>query len=466
MTTTDAVNPRAAEADELARLRAEVSTLRTRLDTRERRSFALLALRRVVAAVLVVVAAFGLVAGVVGLWAARTTLDTERWVATVAPLPQNPRVAAAVADYATAELFEVLDVEQRLRVVLPQQAAFVAGPLSDQVRQAVEKAIDRVLRSDEFQQVWTELNRRAHQRAMAILAGRSEVVLARDDRVEIDLLPLINQALRDLSARLPTLFGKQISLPDISSGEIPANLRARVSDALGVSLPANFAQFTVYDAGRLRAIQLAVERFKRDLVLLWIATFVAFALALVVSPNRRRTVLQFGLWLVVAAVAVTAVARSIRTDVLAQVPVGVYRDGVAAAMTSVFATLRERGQQLAWLGVALAAIAYLIGPGRLPVRLRGLGARGTRAGARGTARGARAVARHAPGWIARHLDAVRIGGVVVAVLLALIFSSWTSLLVLVLALAAFEIVVTLAARARPAHAPAPAPAPAPTTETP
>jgi hypothetical protein len=456
MTTTDAVD-RGAEAEELARLRAEVSTLRTQLDTRQRRSFALLALRRVVAAVLVVVAAFGLVASVVGLWAARTTLDTDRWVATVAPLPQDPRISAAVADYATAQLSEVLNIEQRLRVVLPPQAGFVVGPLADQVRQAVEKAIDRVLRSDEFQQIWTELNRRAHQRALAILEGRSDVVLARDDRVEIDLLPLINEALRDLSTRLPTLFGRQLSLPDISSGEIPANLRTRISEELGVTLPANFAQFTIYDAGRLRAIQLAVERFKRDLALLWLATIVAFVLALVVSPGRRRTVLQFGLWLVVAAVAVTAVARGIRNEVLSQVPDGVYRDGVEAAMISIFATLRERGQQLAWLGVALAVIAYLVGPGRLPVRLRGYVARGTRAGARGAGRGAGAVARHAPGWIAQHLDAVRIAGVVVAVLLALIFSSWTSLLVLVLALAAFEILVTLVARARPAAPDPPVP---------
>ncbi|HEU5109461.1 MAG TPA: hypothetical protein VFT95_13040, partial [Micromonosporaceae bacterium] len=379
MTTTDAADPGATDAagtaksadatqappapdaEELARLRAEVSTLRTRLDTRDRRAFAVLALRRVVAAVLALVAAFGLVAGVIGTWAANTTLNTERWVETVAPLPQDPAVTAAVADYATVELSQVLQIEQRLRVVLPEQASFVVGPLASQVRDAVERAIERVLRSEEFQAIWVELNRRAHQRALAILEGRSEVVFARDDRVEIDLLPLINQALRDLSARLPTLFGRQVSLPDLSSGEIPPNLRARVSEALGVNLPANFAQFTVYDAGRLRAVQVAVERFKRDLVLLWVVTLLALVLALVVSPGRRRTVLQFGVWLVVAAVAATAVLRGIRTEVLAQVQPGLYRDGVGATMTIVFETLRERGQPLIWLGVVLAVVAYLVG---------------------------------------------------------------------------------------------------------
>src|SRR5215216_2512013 len=112
------------DPEELARLRAEVSALRAQLDTRQRRSYALLALRRVTAAVLAAVAAFALVASVVGLWAATTTLNTDRWVRTVAPLPQQPAVAAAVSQYTTDQLSGVLDVEQRLQTVLPEQAAF------------------------------------------------------------------------------------------------------------------------------------------------------------------------------------------------------------------------------------------------------------------------------------------------------------------------------------------------------
>jgi hypothetical protein len=91
------------------------------------------ALRRVTAAVLILVAAFASVASVVGLWAANTTLNTDRWVATVAPLPRDPQVSAAVSQYATNEVFRVLDVEQRLRTVLPDQAAFLAAPVTGQV---------------------------------------------------------------------------------------------------------------------------------------------------------------------------------------------------------------------------------------------------------------------------------------------------------------------------------------------
>src|SRR4051794_4572717 len=283
--------------EELANLRAEVSVLQARLDTRGRRAYAVPALRRIPAAVLVALVAFGLVASTVGLWAAATTLNTDRWVSTVAPLPQQPAVAAAVSQYATDQLFEVVDVEQRLRSVLPEQAGFVAGPLTSQVRDAIRKTVDKVLKSDRFQPIWIEANRRAHQQAMAIINGTSTVIAASGDNVKIDLLPLINQVLRQLSAQLPTLFGKQITLPDISSGAIPANLRTKVEDAVGVPLPANFAQFTVYDGGRLRSVQAAVVMFKRYLAALVGGAILLLALALLISPRRRRTLLQLGLWL-------------------------------------------------------------------------------------------------------------------------------------------------------------------------
>jgi hypothetical protein len=430
------------DSDEVARLRAEVSQLHAKLDTRARRASIIVRMRGFVAAVLIALTAFALVFSVVGVWAARTALNTDRWVATVAPLPQNPQVAAAVADYATNQVFQAINVEQRLRTVLPQQAAFIAGPVAGQVRDAVRKTVNNVLQSDRFQPIWVEVNRRAHQRAVAILNGSSDVVVARQNRVDIDLLPLINQVLRQLSAQLPTLFGKQISLPDLSSGALPDNLRARVEDALGVTLPANFAQFTFYDSGKLWAAQQAVATGKRDLVIFLVGTVVLLLAALAVSPRRRRTLLQLGLWLVVAAVAVTAVLRAVRTQLLEQVPSELYRDGIGAAVTIVFA----RGIQLIWIGAILAVLMYLIGPGRGPTWLRRHAAMGARALGRGARTGGRAVATHGPGWTARYLDILRIGGIAVAAVLALILSSWTSLLVIAVVLLAYEVLITLVGR--------------------
>ncbi|BCJ45748.1 hypothetical protein GCM10010168_58320 [Actinoplanes ianthinogenes] len=436
------------DAAELARLRAEVLSLRAELGARppRRQRAGTHRVRAAIAAVLVAVAAFALVTSVVGLWAARTTLNTERWVATVAPLPQDPKVAAAVADYATIQLFEVVNVDQRLREVLPPQAGFVVGPLTGQLQQQVHKVVLQVLQSDRFQTVWVELNQRLHTRMMAVLNGTSDVVTASGDQIQIDLLPLINQALRTISAELPTLFGKQLTLPDLSSGEIPPNLREKVQEQLGVTLPANFAQFTVYDGGKLYAAQQAVATAKRDLALFVGATVLLLIAAYLVSPRRRRTTVQLGIWLVIAAVAVTAILRAVRRQILEQVPAGVYRDGVDSAMTTIFSLLRERGQQIIWIGALLALLAYLVGPGRFPVWLRRQISRGGKAAGRGIRAGSHVAATRGPGWIATHLDPLRIAGVVVAAVLALILSSWTSLLVILILLAAYEVAITLIGR--------------------
>src|SRR5688500_5713888 len=91
--TTGAPLTSAPTVEDVDRLRTELTELRDRLDSRQRRASAVLALRGVVAAVLIAVTAFALVSSVVGVWAANTALDTDRWVATVAPLPRDTRVA-------------------------------------------------------------------------------------------------------------------------------------------------------------------------------------------------------------------------------------------------------------------------------------------------------------------------------------------------------------------------------------
>jgi hypothetical protein len=442
----DVTSPVATDDREVRRLQAELAALRAQLTTRRRRVSVLGTLRRMVAASLAFVAAFALVASVVGLWAAKTTLDTDRWVETVAPLPQNPQVAAAVADFTTTQVFQLVDVDQRLRAVLPPQAAFVVGPLTAQMRDYLSKTVRQVVQSDRFQPIWIAANRRAHQQTLAILEGRSSVVAARGDHVVIDLLPLVNQVLREISAQLPTLFGHTVTLPDISSGAIPANLRTVVERAVGVALPANFAQFTVYDGGRLTVLQHALVVVKRDLAILVIGMIASLVLALAVSPTRRRTVVQFGLWLAIAAVTVAATLRAVRAQLLIQVPAGTYRDGAAAAITTTTGILRERGTQLIWLGAVLALVAYLVGPGRVPVWLRRHLAIAGRFAGRGLRHGVRVGVTVGPSWLARHRDAVRVSGVAAAVLAALLLSSWTGLLVVVVVLAVFEAAVSLVGR--------------------
>ncbi|MET9296979.1 hypothetical protein [Streptomyces sp. NPDC003077] len=436
------------DGSELARLRTEVRELRARADMRERRQTRLLTVRRIVAAVVIALVAVLTVTSVVGVWGARTALDSDRWVATVGRLPEDPAVNAAVSTYLANDIFDRLDVERRLSDALPPRASFVAEPVTKTVKNFVHDSIAKLLDSERFQSLWASVNRLAHTRITAVLERRGEGVRVRGDTVTLNMLPLVNNLLNALEDRLPTLFGKRLDLPTLSSGEIPAGLHDRIEKALGVSLPDDFAQITLYNRHKLAQLQDAVLVFKRALVGLVIAVPVLLGLALWVSPNRRRSLLQLGLWLVLSVAALYAVLRAVRGQLLAQVAPGVYRDGVESALTTVFATLRERGGQLLWIGIGIALVAYLVGPGRLPRGLRRHTARGGRATGRLVARAARRVGsgKGLRAWIRRHADVLRVAGVIVAVLVALALSSWASLLVVAAVLAVYEAAVTLALR--------------------
>ncbi|MFD0420011.1 hypothetical protein [Streptomyces sp. NPDC127108] len=433
---------------ELARLRAEVETLRDRAGTERRRRERVFAVRRAVAAVLIALVAVCAVTSVVGVWGARTTLNTDRWVATVGPLPEDPDVNAAVSTYITREVFDRVDVEQRVREALPARASFLAAPVSKATRDHLQNIISGLMETERFQDLWRATNRIAHERAVALLENRREDVRVEGDKVTLNLLPLVNNSLTALESRLPTLFDKKLDLPTLSSGEIPPELHARIEKALGVSLPDDFGQITLYDRHELGQLQEMVLLFKRAVVALVIGVPLLLGVALWISPNRRRTLLQLGLWLVVTVTVLSSVLRGVRDQVLGQVTPGVYREGVRSAMWTIFTTLRERGDQLLWIGIVVAVVAYLVGPGRLPVAVRGHTAQGARAAARFATRAGHRVSEGAGPrpWIQAHADVLRTVGIVAAALVALLLSSWAGLLAVAVVLTVYEVTVTLLAR--------------------
>ncbi|MFI5662510.1 hypothetical protein [Streptomyces sp. NPDC051684] len=440
--------PASAEASELERLRAEVELLRDRAGTERRRRARTFVVRRTLAAVLIALVAVLAVTSVVGVWGSRTTLNTDRWIATVGTLPEDPKVNAAVSKYLADEIFDQLDVERRLSEALPPRAAFLAGPVTGAVHDFMREKVSQLIANERFQELWRTTNRFAHERIVVLLEKRNENIRVKGDTVTLDLLPVVNNLLGSLETELPAVFGKKIDLPTLSSGELPPGLHQRIEKAIGKDLPEDFAQIRLYDRHTLGQLQDAVVLFKRALVGLLIAVPVLLAGSLWVSPNRRRTLLQLGLWLVVTVTVLTAVLRGVREQLLGQLPEGVYREGLRSALWTVFTTLRERGDQLLWLGIAVAVLCYLVGPGRLPSALR----RWTLQGARATGHGIARAGQHLGTggqlrpWIAAHADVLRVGGAVVAALVSILLSSWTALLVIAVLLAAYEIAITLSAR--------------------
>jgi hypothetical protein len=120
----------------------------------------------------------------VAVWAKNQVTNTDRYVATVAPLASDPAIQNAVADKVTAEIFAHLDVagitnqavdalaERGLPPLVATQLHALSGPLSSGVQSFVRTEVGKVVASDAFAEAWLTANRAVHEALVAALTGQ------------------------------------------------------------------------------------------------------------------------------------------------------------------------------------------------------------------------------------------------------------------------------------------------------
>jgi hypothetical protein len=436
---------------ELDRLRAENAALKQRLAAGDAPSVRRHRARAVIAAILAFLTGLLMILAVVSVWTTQTAFNTEKFVARVGPIIEEPEVQSAVATQISTQLGEALDLEARVASALPENVQFLAGPIASGVQTVLDKTVSKVVSSDAFAQVWDQALTLSHEQLMSVLKGEDKTVHVVNGKVVIDLIPVVNEVLQNMSAQLPTIFGQTIAL------QLPENasldrIRSAVSTYLGVELPPDFAQIPIANESDLTAAQSGVKIVNTSTVLVVLLALLALVLALVITPGRRRTLLQIGLWTTGFTALVFFVVRGVMSNAVAGVDPAYLADAATAALKTLFSSLREFALILFWAGLVLAVVMYLIGPGRFPVWLRASVARWTRTAAAKVRETSQDEGFSA--WLARYLDPLRVGGAVLAALVLLIWPSWTALLIVGILLVLFEVGVTLAAHPPGSHLPA------------
>lgn len=423
------------------RLKAEREELARRVEELESRPKRRRHLRRIVSTILVVISVLLFALAVPGTWARRTLLDTDRYVATVTPLASDPSVQEYLARTVTQQVFDALDVEQRLSSVLQQRdprLAFLAGPISNGVEGFVRDKLQTVLASEAFATYWERANRFVHAQLIAVLEGGGETLQVENGQVVLNLLPLVNQGLQSISTVVSDLVGHPVTLPELSGDEVPSESISRVESALGIDLPDQFGTIVVYDSQDLGAVQDGVDLASRAIVALALLFLVLAGIALWVSPRKRRTLVQLSAALAVVLVIERRFAIG-QSNALVD---GARSENQAAARAVIDQVLGSLLRYTGWLlaiAFVVLVVALVTGPYPWSVRVRGWAADLGRA-ALGAVRG-REVAG-AAAWVAGHRDAMMLGGAAVAVLLLLLIDlSLVGFLVLAIALVAYELLV-------------------------
>ena len=404
-------------------MQAEVDELQaklSRIETPKKRR-----VRRLVVALLVVLSCLLVMLSTTVVWAHRTVLNTTAFVNTVGPVFQHPEVDAAVATRATDQLFSELHLQSRLRNALPPKAGFVAIPVTAATQSFVSEQLAKVLGSERFQIVWTNTLTSTHQQVVAVLRGQNSQALSTSGGyIVLNTVPVINNALGDVSGLASNLTGKNVTLPNITSAELPQQAVNKLSKALGVQLPSNFGQITLVRSNNLATVQRGVKAFDRLTLALPLITLALIAFSLWLSVARRRTLIQLLIGIALLMIVLRrvviheqgALANSAHNPQVAQIVLGDLLNG--------FFVLT------AWiLGVALAVlvVALVSGPYRWAVALRSFVARlwHRAASAVSGEHRARTVA-----WMGAHADGLQLGGAVLAGIVLLIVSvSWLSFLI-------------------------------------
>jgi hypothetical protein len=417
--------------EEVARLKEEVAQLQAKLARRARwRTRG----RRAALSFLLVLGC-GLVAmSLIAIYVRSTVMDTNRYVSTMAPIARSPAVQQAVADKLDTAITSRVDFDAILREALPPRVDPLAPALAGGLEQAIRSRLDGFVASDDFANLWDDVNRRAHSRVVALLTtGESGRLQLEGDTVYLDFgaaVDRVRQSLQErgldrLAAAIPPSVDGRVTLLQ-SEGFVKARKGVDLIEGLAIVLPI--------------------------LALLCLAGHVAL------SRPRRRGLLRVGLGLIVTALlllAAAGIARSAYLDAINQAVLP--REAAADIFDALIAWLRDGLRIIAIAAVVVALLALVLGRADAVV-----------ARSRGALRGV--ASSRGVGWVAEHRGLLQGAAVALGALVLLSWDPPTAGLVLIdaaLVIAAVALIAAIAgAASRGAGAAAPPAAQASSTPAP
>jgi hypothetical protein len=385
------------------------------------------------ATVLITLGALLAPVAVIATWVKADLTDTDRFVASFAPLADDPAVQAFVADQTVAVINENIDVAQLtsdvfdgiVQLGVPPRAAdaleTLKGPAASGLQSLIESQVAAFVSSDAFADVWATALRVSHTQLVATMQNDpdSAISIGANGEVGVQLGPIVEAAKKALldrgiefASRIPTV---DRTIVVAQSDAIPAaQVGYGVAVGAGIWLP--------WVAIGLLALGVLVAR-RRAVAL------IAAAVALALSMAVLAVLLAVGQAVFATAAGSSGVPVNV-SDVLFETVVNGMRGTAVAVLT---------------LAIVVAVVGWFAGPFETPARLRGV-ARSAAAEVRAFAEERRVTTGRVGEWIYRQRVLVRSAVAVIASLVVVFVRPlspslvlWT-LFIALLAIAVVELV--------------------------
>jgi hypothetical protein len=221
--------------------------------------------------ILILLGVFLLTLANVAFWAGFTLLNTNGWVAAVGPLTKDPTVSGLISQEVVSGLFEGADIEETAKEALPPKLQPLAGPLVVGLEQVADQAVNSLIVSDGFNNVWVALNRTSHTIVMNVLKGEGDRLYFQDGNLVVDFNDVYNY--------VEDRFG--------------------VSD-LNLIPQAEEGRLVIFSSNQVAVLQEVVSYLNTIGLLLPLLTIVVFVVAVWVSLWRRQTTMWVGIAMTIA----------------------------------------------------------------------------------------------------------------------------------------------------------------------
>ncbi len=347
--------------------------------------------RTIWAIVIALVASLLFTIAVPAVWLNRVVMDTDTWVATMAPLAEDPAIQDAVATATSDALIEALDAQARLEAILPQQLQQLAPIIASSAEGLIKTQTTNLVRSDKFSEIWSELNRVGHSALIAALTGSRDGAVKYEPGVLTLDVGVLAQMVQDklVESGLPFL------------GKLPVSSINK--------------QIEIFNSPALAQASVALGVMNQIAYLIPLFAILLSAGAFALATDRRKVALWLGGGIVLAgllplqAIYLSQYSVASQLQELAGLPTAAAQN----AYNIVFAQLIASEQVLTVFGLLIFAAAIVAGPAKWAVAMRG-----------GLSGGIGSVASHLElgrfgEWVAARKSPLRVAGLIAAVLILL-----------------------------------------------
>ncbi|MET9617370.1 hypothetical protein [Kitasatospora indigofera] len=288
---------------------------------------------------------------VIAVWAHDEVTDTDRFVASMAPLARNPDVQNALANRLTAAAIDQIDVKavvndlssaaagQGVPPRLAQLLGGLTGSAGERPHQPRAQRRRAVVTSDAFATVWETALRGGHAGMVKALTGQGGgTVQLKNDEVTVDIGPAVERVKAQL----------------VDAGFGPAS-----------KIPAVHTDFVVFSSPDLAKVESGFRLL--EVLGNWMPVVVVLVAAagVLTAFNRRRALIGAGLGIGAAMLLLGIALAVFRAYFLDHLPADASPTAAAAVYDDALVTyLRRAVRVVGVLAVVVALGAFLIGPSR------------------------------------------------------------------------------------------------------